>query len=52
MEHLGLIENTGIGPVKGAPNAWGLTARGRRSRLRSGPDDATVSGIARADRAQ
>jgi len=30
LEHLGLIENKGIGPIKGAPNAWGLTARGRQ----------------------
>jgi AcrR family transcriptional regulator/DNA-binding MarR family transcriptional regulator len=29
LEHLGLICNRGIGPVKGAPNAWQLTARGR-----------------------
>jgi AcrR family transcriptional regulator len=28
LEHLGLIENRGIGPVKGAPNAWALTPRG------------------------
>ena len=27
MEHLGLIENRGIGPVKGAPNAWGAHRR-------------------------
>jgi AcrR family transcriptional regulator len=30
LEHLGLIENKGEGPIKGAPNAWGLTARGRQ----------------------
>jgi AcrR family transcriptional regulator len=30
LEHLGLIENRGAGPVKGAPNAWRLTARGER----------------------
>ena len=29
LEHLGLGYNRGIGPVKGAPNAWQLTARGR-----------------------
>jgi AcrR family transcriptional regulator len=29
LEHLGLIYNRGVGPVKGAPNAWQLTARGR-----------------------
>jgi AcrR family transcriptional regulator len=29
LEHLGLIYNRGIGPIKGAPNAWQLTARGR-----------------------
>jgi AcrR family transcriptional regulator/DNA-binding MarR family transcriptional regulator len=28
LERLGLIENTGEGPVKGEPNAWSLTARG------------------------
>ena len=30
LEHLGLIENTGVGPIKGAPNAWRLTARGEQ----------------------
>ncbi len=30
LEHLGLIYNRGLGPVKGAPNAWQLTARGRQ----------------------
>ena len=30
LEHLGLIENRGIGPIKGAPNAWTLTPRGRQ----------------------
>jgi AcrR family transcriptional regulator len=29
LEHLGLIYNRGLGPVKGAPNAWQLSARGR-----------------------
>ncbi len=29
LEHLGLVYNRGIGPIKGAPNAWQLTARGR-----------------------
>jgi AcrR family transcriptional regulator len=29
LEHLGLIENRGVGPIKGAPNAWQLTPRGR-----------------------
>ena len=28
LQNLGLIENTGAGQVKGAPNAWTLTARG------------------------
>jgi AcrR family transcriptional regulator len=28
LQNLGLIENTGEGQVKGAPNAWTLTARG------------------------
>lgn len=30
LEHIGLIENTGAGPVKGAPNAWRLTERGEQ----------------------
>ena len=30
LEHLGLIENRGEGPVKGAPNAWALTPRGEQ----------------------
>jgi AcrR family transcriptional regulator len=30
LEHLGLIENTGVGASKGAPNAWALTARGEQ----------------------
>ncbi len=29
LQRLGLIENTGPGAPKGAPNAWTLTARGR-----------------------
>jgi AcrR family transcriptional regulator len=29
LEHLGLLRNTGVGHVKGEPNAWELTARGR-----------------------
>jgi AcrR family transcriptional regulator len=29
LEHLGLIENRGEGPAKGAPNAWRLTGKGR-----------------------
>jgi len=29
LQHLGLIENTGGPPGKGAPNAWALTGRGR-----------------------
>jgi AcrR family transcriptional regulator len=29
LHHLGLIENAGVGPSKGAPNAWALTAKGR-----------------------
>jgi AcrR family transcriptional regulator len=28
LHSLGLIENTGIGPVKGEPNAWRLTPKG------------------------
>jgi AcrR family transcriptional regulator len=28
LQNLGLIQNTGAGQVKGAPNAWTLTARG------------------------
>jgi len=30
LRTLGLIENTGPGPVKGEPNAWRLTAKGQR----------------------
>jgi AcrR family transcriptional regulator/DNA-binding MarR family transcriptional regulator len=30
LEHLGLVHNEGVGPAKGAPNAWGLTDKGRR----------------------
>ncbi len=29
LEHLGLVRNTGVGHVKGEPNAWELTGRGR-----------------------
>ncbi len=29
LEHLGLIHNSGVGHIKGEPNAWKLTARGR-----------------------
>jgi AcrR family transcriptional regulator len=29
LEHLGLIRNTGVGHVKGEPNAWELTGRGQ-----------------------
>jgi AcrR family transcriptional regulator len=30
LEHLGLIHNKGVGPIKGAPNAWALTPRGEQ----------------------
>jgi chromosome segregation and condensation protein ScpB len=30
LQHLGLIDNHGEGPTKGAPNAWQLTPRGRQ----------------------
>jgi AcrR family transcriptional regulator len=30
LGHLGLIENAGDGPTKGAPNAWRLTPRGEQ----------------------
>jgi AcrR family transcriptional regulator/DNA-binding MarR family transcriptional regulator len=30
LEHLGLIHNEGVGPAKGAPNAWTLTDKGGR----------------------
>jgi AcrR family transcriptional regulator len=29
LEHLGLVENIGCGPLRGEPNAWHLTSRGR-----------------------
>jgi len=28
LEHLGLIDNSGLGAARGAPNMWRLTARG------------------------
>jgi AcrR family transcriptional regulator len=28
LEHLGLVQNSGTGPVRGEPNAWRLTSRG------------------------
>ncbi len=41
LEHLGLIENCGIGPARGEPNAWRLTSRGceveRTIRQRASP---------------
>jgi AcrR family transcriptional regulator/DNA-binding MarR family transcriptional regulator len=30
LEHLGLARNEGVGPAKGAPNAWVLTLKGQR----------------------
>jgi len=30
LEHLGLVHNEGVGPAKGAPNAWALTDKGGR----------------------
>jgi AcrR family transcriptional regulator/DNA-binding MarR family transcriptional regulator len=30
LERVALVENTGLGPSTGAPNAWTLTAKGRR----------------------
>jgi AcrR family transcriptional regulator len=30
LEHLGLIHNTGVGHVRGEPNAWRLSARGEQ----------------------
>jgi chromosome segregation and condensation protein ScpB len=29
LHRLELIENAGVAPSKGAPNAWALTAKGR-----------------------
>jgi AcrR family transcriptional regulator len=42
LEHLGLIRNTGVGHVKGEPNAWELTERGREVQraLSTGPGGA------------
>ena len=31
LERQGVIENVGLGPARGEPNAWVLTASGRRS---------------------
>jgi hypothetical protein len=28
LDKLGLVQNTGVGSAKGAPNAWTLTHRG------------------------
>jgi hypothetical protein len=28
LEHLGLIENAGVGPARGEPNVWQLTSKG------------------------
>ena len=28
LEHLGLIHNTGAGPLRGEPNVWSLTPKG------------------------
>ncbi len=33
LEHLGLIENTGMGALRGEPNAWRLTHRGSEIEL-------------------
>jgi AcrR family transcriptional regulator len=41
LEHLGLIENRGAGPIKGAPNAWILTARGEQVERAVGVQRAT-----------
>jgi len=30
LGRIGVISNTGLGPGKGAPNAWSLTEKGRR----------------------
>jgi DNA-binding MarR family transcriptional regulator len=30
LQRLGLVSNTGLGPGKGAPNAWSLTPAGRQ----------------------
>jgi DNA-binding MarR family transcriptional regulator len=30
LEHLGLIKNGGVGPARGEPNVWRLTAKGKQ----------------------
>jgi hypothetical protein len=40
LEHLGLIENTGLGPARGEPNAWRLTPRGHEVELAIGQQTA------------
>ncbi len=41
LEHLGLVRNTGVGHVKGEPNAWELTVRGLEveQALHAGPGE-------------
>jgi hypothetical protein len=41
LHRLELIENTGIGPSKGAPNAWTLTPKGTRVEQALGRQDNT-----------
>jgi AcrR family transcriptional regulator len=41
LEKLGLIENSGAGQVRGAPNAWGLTKKGVEVQQLVGGDVAT-----------
>lgn len=44
LEHLGLVENGGGGPVRGEPNAWLLTSRGREVELSIRQQSAPVVG--------
>ncbi len=42
LENLGLIHNTGVGHVKGEPNAWELTGRGREVEQAIGGESAAT----------
>ncbi len=43
LEGLGLIHNTGVGHVKGEPNAWELTGRGREVQQAVGGGSAAIA---------
>ncbi len=43
LEHLGLVRNNGVGHVKGEPNAWELTGRGREVERAVGGGSAAIA---------